>query len=76
MKTRKAPSTEDQRISPPENIPYQALPIVATQIVLISPKKSLGSFIRGTMNFSGRYAKRLMDIGYRNACESIQNRNQ
>jgi predicted acylesterase/phospholipase RssA len=76
MTTRKARSTVDEIIHPPENVPYRRLPLMASRIVVVSPRKSLGSFLSGTMNFSGRYARRLLDCGYRDAYEVVQSRKQ
>ena len=59
MKVRKARSHGDETIYPPENVPYRRFPFDTSQIVVISPKRSLGSFLGGTMNFNAIYAKRL-----------------
>lgn len=74
MKARNARSTIDDEIDPPENVPYREFPLSSSRLIVVAPRTSLGSFLRGTMNFSSRYSTRLTKLGYMDACEILDKR--
>lgn len=53
----------DETINPPENVTYREFPIPKDKLIVISPEKSLGSFWRGTMNFTSGYTNKLLRMG-------------
>ena len=67
MVKRRISKNVDDKISPPVNVPYVNPENWPRNIVVISPQKKLGGFLRGTMNFNSSYAKRIMKQGYNDA---------
>jgi hypothetical protein len=57
---------------PPVNLPLSELSRWPSRVVLICPDKPLGSFLTGTMRFTGRYARRLLKEGYVDATRVIE----
>jgi len=64
MQTKKISEAIDEIIDPPENVPFRDLPFRSDRVIIISPQKSLGSFWRGTMNFTSRYTNKLLKMGF------------
>ena len=60
--------------NPPVNLPLAEPASWPARVVLICPDKPLGSFLTGTMRFSGRYARRLLQQGYLDATRVINGR--
>jgi predicted acylesterase/phospholipase RssA len=48
---------------PPKTIPLEP-PAKFPKITFFYPRESLGNFLSGTLNFDGKYAARLIDLGY------------
>jgi hypothetical protein len=59
---------------PPVNLPLIEPVQWPAQVVLICPDKELGSFLSGTIRFSGRYARRLLQQGYADTNRVIKER--
>jgi hypothetical protein len=57
---------------PPVNLPLVDPEFWPRQITLICPDNKLGGFLTGTLRFSRRYAKRLMQRGYEDATKALQ----
>jgi len=64
-KPTRQPPRKRQRGSSP-SVPLRSLPSMPN-VVLLSPTKTLGGFLSGTLNFDTSYAKRLEMRGYRDA---------
>lgn len=73
MKERRIQRTVDEAIDPPENVPVREFPIENRRLVVLAPQNSLGTFLRGTMNFDRDYAQKLLAQGYRDACSIVGN---
>ena len=67
MKSKKTSNLVDERIYPPENVPFKEYPFEQHKVIVISPSKSLGSFLSGTMNLRSAYTKKLFGMGYTDA---------
>ena len=62
---------EAPHYEPPVILPLRSPESWPEQTVLIAPKRSLGTFLTGTMHFRARYAKRLLQQGYEDAIAAI-----
>jgi len=58
---------------PPINLPLRQPEAWPPRMIVISPQRPLGSFLTGTINFRSRYARRLIEQGYRDALVVIEN---
>lgn len=72
IKIHRISSTIDETIDPPLTVPYRIPERWPEQIHVIAPRRSLGWFLSGTMNFRAHYANKLIDMGYRDAMEVLQ----
>ncbi|HOI30035.1 MAG TPA: patatin-like phospholipase family protein [Melioribacteraceae bacterium] len=63
---------EKSSIEPPVNIPFHQFPN-KVRLITIAPKKKLGKFFSGTMNFKAKYAQRLIALGKADAERIISN---
>jgi predicted acylesterase/phospholipase RssA len=59
-------SLATRSINPPVNVPHRQFPS-GVRIVTIAPRKSIGHFFGGMMNFNARYARRLLALGQADA---------
>ncbi len=64
MKRRRKVGLVDVAIDPPENVRFNKFPISKENLLIFAPKKSLGSFWSGTMNFRKSYTNRLVQMGF------------
>ncbi|HEY8288127.1 MAG TPA: patatin-like phospholipase family protein [Acetobacteraceae bacterium] len=55
-----------------ETRPTQDAAPLASEIIHVVPSRDLGSFLTGTMNFTGRKARWLIDLGERDMTEVLQ----
>jgi predicted acylesterase/phospholipase RssA len=55
---------------PPSNMPYRELRYTP-RIVPFYPSSSLGNFFSGTLNFTSKYADRLMEQGYKETLQRL-----
>jgi predicted acylesterase/phospholipase RssA len=62
---------EAPQYEPPVTLRLRSPESWPEQTVLIAPKRSLGTFLTGTMHFRARYAKRLLQQGYEDAITAI-----
>jgi hypothetical protein len=62
------PSTFD----PPVNLPLSEPDRWPSRVVLMCPDKPVGSFLTGTIRFTGAYARRLLKEGYDDAIRAIE----
>jgi predicted acylesterase/phospholipase RssA len=62
---------EAPHYEPPVTLPLRSPESWPEQTILIAPKRSLGTFLTGTMHFRARYAKRLLQQGYEDAIAAI-----
>ena len=58
--------------NPPVNLPLSEPDRWPSRVVLMCPDKQVGSFLTGTMRFTGRYARRLLKEGYDDAIRAIE----
>lgn len=57
--------------NPPVIVPYRNIQLPA-RIHLFFPKQNLGGWFAGTLNFSGKYAIRLMEMGYQDTIKQLK----
>lgn len=67
----KKSKTIHHSINPPENVPFREFPLSTERLIIISPKKSLGSFLRGTMNFTCSYTNKLLKMGFEDTLNTL-----
>ncbi len=61
--------------NPPRIIPLKDPNKWPERVLILQPKESLGNILTGTLNFSSKYTKRLIDLGYNDAIEFINDNN-
>lgn len=57
---------------PPVNLPLRQPESWPSRTIVISPKRRLGTFLTGTMNFRSYYARRMINQGYLDALAVIE----
>jgi hypothetical protein len=57
---------------PPVNLPLSEPDRWPSRLVLVCPDKPVGSFLTGTIRFTGRYARRLLKEGYEDATRAFE----
>jgi predicted acylesterase/phospholipase RssA len=62
---------EDYWNDPPKHIPLREFPRRGLRITVIAPERRLGGFWTGTLSFRPRYARRLIERGYRDARKAL-----
>ena len=58
--------------NPPVNLPLSDPDRWPARVVLMCPDKPVGSFLTGTIRFTGSYARRLLKEGYDDATRAIE----
>jgi hypothetical protein len=57
---------------PPAWLPLREPPSWPARCIVIAPQNDLGGFVGGTLNFSGEFARSLLELGYKDATAVIR----